>query len=108
MMASFDSELVSKSYVRLAKFSGGTKAWPRWKKGSYSYYSQIGCGCLFTTVPGIPNKLLTAAERAKMAIDMGSEKDEAKKLVMKQHLQYCQLSDKAHGHLVQAIDTSTD
>ena len=98
-MSVFEGDLSSKTYVKCPKFSGKTKDFPVFKKKASNFWSQIGCGCLLTEIPGFKFKLLNAAERAMMALDMENEKDEAKKLVMKQTLQYCQLSDKAYGYL---------
>jgi hypothetical protein len=106
-MSVFEGDLSSKTYVKCPKFSGKTKDFPPFKKKASNFWSQIGCSSLLTEIPGFKFKLLTAAERAKMALDMETEKDEAKKLVMKQTLQYCQLSDKAFGYLSNCIDTST-
>jgi hypothetical protein len=51
-----------------------------------------------TTVPGMPVKLLTASERAKLALAIEIEKDDKNKAEMKLVLTYCQMSDMAFGH----------
>ena len=106
-MSAFDSDLTSKTYIQVPIWDGKLKTFPIWKKKMNSFMSQCGCGSLVATDPNAPKKLLTAAEREKMAADMEKEKDETKKAAMKETLKYCMKSDKAFGYLCNSIDTST-
>jgi len=106
-MAGFDTDLTSKTYITFPTWDGKLKTYPSWKKKLTSCMSQVGCGSMVATDPNAPKKLLTAAQRAKMAVDMEVEKDDDKKAKMKETLKYCMMSDKAYGYLCNSIDTST-
>jgi hypothetical protein len=106
MSSVFEGDAFSKSYTKLAKFSGKKKHYALWSKKAQGFFVTIGCRSLMTVVPGMPSKLLTASERAKLALAIEIEKDDKKKAEMKLVLTYCQMSDKAFGHLVNCIDIS--
>ena len=69
-MAEFDGDMSSKTYIKVPKFNGKDKKFPVWKKQMTSFLSQAGCGALIAACPGVPQVMLTTAERMKLQQDL--------------------------------------